>query len=265
MKATVNGVSINHRLEGPSGAPVVVLHHPLATNMTTWDELTAALVPTYRVLQLDARGHGESEAPKGAYTLEMLAGDVVALMDHCAIAKAHFLGLSMGGMVGQYLGLLHAARFHSLVLASTSSRIPADAQGVWEQRIANAKAGGMASQVEAAMARWVSPAALEGNPALVKRLSTMIAATPLDGYLGWCEAIRRLDVTDRLGAIRLPTRVIVGALDPATPVAASEAIHGAIPGSELIVVPGVSHMLHNEAPDLFNGHVLTFLKAHAQG
>lgn len=263
MKASVNGFSMNYEISGPDRAPAVILHHPLATNLSTWDELTAALAPRYRVVRLDARGHGQSEATKGAYSMEMLAQDVVALMDHLKIERAHFLGLSMGGMVGQYLGILHGARFASLVLASTSSRIPDEAQPVWDQRISAARAGGMKSQVEGALARWVSPAGLE-NPALVGRLTTMIEATPLDGYIGWCEGIRRLNATDRLGAVKVPTRVIVGELDPATPVAAAQTIHKGIKGSELVIVPGVSHMLQNEDPAAFNAQVLPFIDKHAR-
>jgi 3-oxoadipate enol-lactonase len=263
MKSTVNGIDINYELSGAADGPVVVLHHPLATNLTCWDELTAALEADYRVLRLDARGHGKSDAPAGPYTFETLAKDVVELMTACGVEKASFLGLSMGGMVGQYLGLLHPERFNSLILVSTSSRIPDEAKPLWDQRIAAVKTGGMASQVDAAMQRWVSPRALSENAALVDRLRKMIMATPIDGYVGWCQAIQGLNVTDRLGAIRLPTRVIVGEIDPATPVAASEAIHKAIPGSELVIVPGVSHMLHNEEPELFHSHVLPFLDAHA--
>jgi pimeloyl-ACP methyl ester carboxylesterase len=136
-------------------------------------------------------------------------------------------------------------------------------QPLWEQRITAVKSGGMVTQIEGALTRWVSPRALQENPALVGRLTKMIQATPIDGYCGWCQAISGLNVTDRLGAIRLPTRVIVGELDPATPVAAAEAIHAAIPGSDLIIVAGVSHMLHNEEPELFHSHVLPFLAAHA--
>lgn len=264
MKAKVNGININFELSGSNDGPTVVLHHPLATNLTSWDELTEALEPRYRVLRLDARGHGKSDAPKGAYTFEMLAKDVVDLMTNCGIDKAHFVGLSMGGMVGQYLGLLHPDRFHSLCLVSTSSRIPPEAKAIWDQRIANAPAQGMAAQVEGALQRWVSPTALKHNPSLVKRLTNMIEATPVDGYIGWCHAISGLDATNRLGAIKAPTRVIVGELDPATPVAASQAIHAAIPGSDLVIVPGVSHMLHNEEPDVFNAHVLSFLDAHTR-
>ena len=123
MKSTVNGIAINYELSGAADGPAVVLHHPLATNLSCWDELTAALEEKYRVLRLDARGHGQSDAPAGAYTFETLAKDVVDLMTACGIEKASFLGLSMGGMVGQYLGLLHPERFKCLLLVSTSSRI----------------------------------------------------------------------------------------------------------------------------------------------
>lgn len=263
MKASINGISMNYEDTGAQSAQTVLLHHPLATNLSTWDELTAALSPSYRVVRMDARGHGQSEAPKGAYGLEMLAQDMVSLMDHLDITRAHFLGLSMGGMVGQYLGLLHAARFASLVLASTTSRIPDEAQPIWDQRIAGAKADGMKSQVGGALGRWVSPAG-QKNPALVSRLSKMIEATPLDGYLGWCEAIRRLNVTDRLGTINVPTKVIVGELDPSTTVAAAQTIHKGIPGSEIAIVPGVSHMLQNEDPAAFNAQVLPFIDKHAK-
>jgi 3-oxoadipate enol-lactonase len=264
MKTQGNGIDINYELSGPDNAPAVVLHHPLATTLGSWDELTAALSPRYRVLRLDARGHGQSDAPAGPYTFEMLAKDVVDLMSACGIDKAAFIGLSMGGMVGQYLGLLHPERFNSLTLVSTSSRVPDEAKTLWDQRVKAVMTSGMVSQVEGALQRWVSPRALKENTALVARLSKMIERTPIDGYVGWCQAIRGLDVTSRLGAIRLPTRVIVGEIDPATPVAASQAIHAAIPGSELIVVPGVSHMLHNEDPELFHSHILPFLAAHAR-
>lgn len=263
MKSTVNGIAINYELSGAADGPAVVLHHPLATNLTCWDELATALEEKYRVLRLDARGHGQSDAPVGAYTFETLAKDVVDLMTACGMEKASFLGLSMGGMVGQYLGLLHPERFNCLLLVSTSSRVPDEAQPIWDQRIAAVRSEGMASQVDGAMQRWVSPRALKENAALVERLRKMILATPVDGYLGWCQAIRGLSVTSRLGAIKLPTRVIVGEIDPATPIAASQAIHEAIPGSDLVIVPGVSHMLHNEEPELFHSHVLPFLDAHA--
>jgi 3-oxoadipate enol-lactonase len=262
MRATINGFEMNFETSGPARASAVVLHHPLATNLTIWDELTRALEPNYRVVRMDARGHGLSEAPKGPYDFETLAGDVVKLMDHLAITKARFLGLSMGGMVGQYLGFLHPSRFHSLCLVSTSSAVPSEALPLWDERIRTASSSGMSPLVEGAMARWVAPNALHSKPALVARLRAMIESTPPEGYVGWCQAIRTLNVTSRLKEVRLPTRVIVGALDPATPPAAAEVIHREIQGSDLIVIPGVSHMLHVEEPEAFHAAVLPFMGAH---
>ena len=262
MKVSANGIQFNVDVSGSDTATPVVLHHPLATNLSCWDELTSVLNPKYRVIRFDARGHGHTDAPKGAYKFETLADDVVQLMDKLGVAKAHFLGLSMGGMIGQYLGLLHPSRFHTLCLVSTSSHTPAAGKALWDERITNAGTLGMDSVVDGAMARWVAPDALSGRPALVERLKSMIRTTPADGYIGWCEAIRHLDVTARLKAVKLPTCVIVGALDPATPPAAAEVISNEIKGSDLIVMPGVSHMLHNEEPAAFGRHVTEFLARH---
>ena len=259
MKAIINGIVLNYDVSGPETAPAVVLHHPLATHLGTWDALTATLNKTYRVIRFDARGHGASAAPPGAYNFETLAADVIALMDYVGAKKAHFLGLSMGGMVGQYLGLLHPARFHSLTLVSTTSATPAVGQALWDERIKNSIDLGMASVVDGAMQRWVAPTVISGNPGLVQRLKTMITDTPAPGYAGWCGAIRHLNVTAKLAVIKLPTLVVVGALDPATPPAAAEVIHSHITGSKLVVMPGVSHMLQEEDPHAFAAHVVPFL------
>jgi 3-oxoadipate enol-lactonase len=261
MQASINGIRMTYDVSGAESAPVVVLHHPLATNLTIWDEITPVLTGKYRVVRFDARGHGQTEAPKGPYTFETLAADVVALMDHLKIKKADFLGLSMGGMVGQYLGLLHASRFSSLQVVSTSSRVPDEAKSLWVDRVVVAREQGMASQVAPALGRWITEENSQ-KPALVVPLSKMIETTPLEGYAGWCACIRGLNVTDRLKAITLPTRVIVGKADPATPVAASEAIHREIKGSDLVIMPNVSHMLCAEDPPAFQKHVLEFLAKH---
>jgi len=259
MEAPINGIRMNYAVEGPEGATPIVLHHSLATNLTLWDELTAALIPRYRVIRFDARGHGATEPTKAPYDFETLSADVVGLLDQLKISQAHFLGLSMGGMVGQYLGLLHPKRFLSLTLSSTSSRVPPEGQALWAERIKDTREKGIDSQVNVAMPRWVTAANQKAKPAVAERLVRMIRATPAEGFCGWGEAIRTLNVTDRLKAIALPTNVIVGAEDPGTPPAAAEAIHREIKGSNLIVVPGVSHMLCAEEPVVFNKHVLAFL------
>ena len=165
----------------------------------------------------------------------------------------------MGGMVGQYLGLLHPDRFHSLALVSTSSEMAALGAQIWQDRIRIAESEGMAAVVDGALARWVAPSAMAHRPQLIKRLSAMITSTPVAGYVGWCRAISQLDVTERLPEISLPTHVIVGALDPATPPAAARVIQQAIPGATITEMPGVSHMLQLEEPATFNGEIRTFL------
>jgi 3-oxoadipate enol-lactonase len=262
VKATINGIVMNYEVAGDATQPAVILHHPLATNLTFWDELTAALHKDYRVIRFDARGHGQTDAHVGAYDFDVLAKDTVALIDHLGVKRAGYVGLSMGGMVGQFLGLNHAHRFTCLALVSTSSRVPDEVRHMWADRVVVAREHGMGSQVEPAMQRWVAAKARETRPDLVARFATMIETTPLEGYAGWCGAIRNLNVTDRLKAITLPTTVIVGEEDPATPVAASQAIHANIPGSKLVIMPGVSHMLSSENPTEFHGHVLPFLAAH---
>lgn len=261
MRARINGIEMAFDILGATDAPAVVLHHPLATNSTFWDEAATALAAKYRVIRFDARGHGASDAPTGPYDFATLARDVVALMDHVGVERAQFVGLSMGGMVAQFLGLDHAKRFLSLTIASSSSRTPPEMRHVWAERATTTRAKGMSSQVEPALQRWLAAAA-RGRGALVARCTKMIEATPVEGYLGWCSAIEHLDTTSRLGGIKVPTRVIVGAEDPATPVAASEAIHRAIPGSELVIMSGVSHMLAIEDPAAFHAQLLPFLDRH---
>jgi 3-oxoadipate enol-lactonase len=258
MQATINGFRMNYAVEGPESAPTVVLHHPLATDLSIWDELTAALLPRYRVVRFDARGQGASEATAAPYNLATLAADTVALLDHLKIARAHFLGLSMGGMVGQHLGLDHPQRFASLILCSTTSRMPPETHALWEERAKVVREKGMTSQVELALSRWLAASSMK-RPDLVARMTRYIESSPVEGYAGWCLAIRDLNVTDRLKAIKLPTLVVVGAADPSTPPAAAQVIHREIAGSELVEVPGVSHQLHVEEPATFNRHVLEFL------
>ncbi len=262
MRATVNGIAVNYEVSGPVDAPAVVLHHPLASNLTTWNALTAVLEPRYRVVRMDARGHGKTEAPDGPYTFETLAADVVGLLDHLGIAKARFLGLSMGGMVGQYLGLLFPERFHSLCLVSTTSAVPAGATKLWDERIRVASTGDLSSLIDAATGRWVTLETAKNRPELLAQLRADMQATPPKGYAGWSHAIRDLDITARLKDIRLPTRVIVGARDPATPPSAAAVIHREIAGSDLVEIPDVSHMLHVEQPEVFHSHVLPFFVAH---
>ena len=262
MKITANGISINYQLEGPSGGPVVTLSHSLATNLSMWDPQMTALLSRYRILRYDTRGHGGTDTPAGPYTLEQLAEDVRALLGAMGIARTHFIGLSMGGFIGQLLALSHPELLQSLVLCDTTSRIPPEARPTWDERIRVAQIRGMEPHVEPTIGRWFTPPFREQRADLVNPVRAIIRGTPPQGYIGCCHAIAALDLTDHLGGVRVPTLVIVGEDDPATPVAASRTIHERIQGSELVILKSASHLSNLEQPEAFNRAVTAFLAKH---
>lgn len=257
MKANSNGISIHYVVEGQG--PWVVMSHSLACNVSMWDEQAAVLARSFRVLRFDTRGHGATDAPAGAYDLDTLADDLVGLLDVLKVDHAHYVGLSMGGMIGMTAALKHPARFASLALCDTSSRVPPEAAPVWEGRIKAAKEQGMEPLVEPTLQRWFTEPFYTAQKAVMTRVGQMIRSTPVAGYIGCCHAIPKINLTDRLGAIRCPARVIVGDQDVGTPVAMSRAIQEAIPGSDLVVIPSASHLSNLEQPQAFNRALTEFL------
>ena len=262
MKITANGISINYQVEGPASGPVVTLSHSLATNLSMWDPQARALASRYRVVRFDTRGHGGTDAPAGAYALEQLAEDARALLHALGIARTHFIGLSMGGFIGQLLALTHPEMLQSLVLCDTTSRVPPEARPTWDERIRVAQTQGMAPHVEPTIGRWFTAPFRERRADVVNPVRAIIRGTHPQGYIGCCHAIAALDLTDRLGGIRIPTLVIVGEDDPATPVAASRTIHERIKGSELVILKSASHLSNLEQAEAFNRAITTFLARH---
>jgi 3-oxoadipate enol-lactonase len=258
-----NGIDINYEISGKPGAPVVVLSHSLGSSRIMWNPQMALLEPAYSVLRYDTRGHGESSAPAGAYTLEQLAADALALADALDIDRFHWVGLSMGGMIGQCLALDHPDRLASLCLCDTAATVGADAQPVWDERIAAAKKDGPQALVQGTLERWFTPAYLQPEGPHVSEIRDQFLSTPVDGFIGCSEAIRRLDYLERLGEITLTTLIMVGEDDPGTPVAASQMMHERIPDSRMVVIPSAAHLSNIEQADIFNGHLLDFLKEHA--
>jgi 3-oxoadipate enol-lactonase len=259
MKIHANGIDIEYQLSGQEGAPVVMLSHSLASSMVMWTPQLGSLEPHFKVLRYDMRGHGGSDAPEGAYTLELLADDVVALLDALRIDAVHFVGLSIGGMIGQGLALSHGARLKSLTLCDTSAIMPDEAQPILQQRIAAARQNGMADQVDGTLERWFTPEYLQANPPEVEMIRQQIRATPLAGYIGCSEALRGLNYLQRLSEITLATLVMVGEEDPGTPVAAAEAIHERIAGSQLVILPAARHLSNIEQAAAFNNALMGFL------
>lgn len=261
MKASANGISINYTLEGPAHAPVVTLSHSLATDLSMWDPTVPALKDRFRVLRYETRGHGRTDAPKGAYTLDQLADDALGLLGALGIERTHWVGLSMGGMIGQTLALKAPQVFASLSLCDTSSRVPAEAKPAWQDRIRTAESQGMEPLVEPTLARWFTEPFRNSRKDVIGAVATMIRNTPPAGYAGCCHAISSLDLTDRIHAIKMPAIAIVGEDDPGTPVAAHKVIHERIAGCRLEVIPRAAHLSNIEQPDAFNKVLTSFLFA----
>jgi 3-oxoadipate enol-lactonase len=262
MKILANDIQINYELTGQEEGSVVMLSHSLASSMVMWNPQLEPLESQFRVLRYDMRGHGDSEAPDGAYTLELLVMDAVALLDSLAIDTVHFVGLSIGGMIGQGLALNYGNRLRSLTLCDTSAIMPEEAQPILQERITAARENGMAAQVDQTLERWFTPEYLKKNPPELEKIRRQIQATPLAGYIGCSEALRGLRYLDRLSAIKHPTLIMVGEDDPGTPVAASEAIHERITGSQLVILPSARHLSNIEQAEAFNKSLMNFLLQH---
>ncbi len=257
MKIKTNGIGINYVIEGKG--PWLVMSHSLACDLSMWDEQAVLLKKQFRVLRFDTRGHGASDAPIGAYSLDMLSEDLRGLLDGLKVENPHFIGLSMGGMIGMTFALKYPNRLRSLVLCDTSSRIPSEASAIWEGRIKTATEQGMEPLVEPTLKRWFTEPFFNANSAMMTRVGKLIRATPVAGFAGCCHAIRPLNLTSKLGAITCPVQVVVGEQDAGTPVAMSRDIVNAIPGSELVIIPSASHLSNLEQPAKFNDVVSGFL------
>ena len=255
---TVEGATLAVRLDGPAAAPILLLSNSLSSDMTMWDDQVPRWAQHFRIVRYDQRGHGCSGASPGPYTLERLGRDAVAVLDFLGVARAHFCGLSMGGMVGMWLLTHTRERIERAVLANTSAHMGPPA--LWNERIALARAGGMEATVEPTVTRWFPAAFHARAPATIERMRNMIRRTSLEGYVGCCEAIRDMDQRESIRAVRSPTLVIIGANDPATTPRAGRAIHAAIPGAAMIVLDA-GHISNVEQPAAFTDAVQEFLTA----
>ncbi len=261
MYIQTNGIKIYTELSGKRGKPVVILSHCLASSLVMWDPQIEILSANYQVIRYDMRGHGKSEVPKGPYSLEMFGEDALGLLDTLGIDRVHWVGISMGGMVGQYVALNHPHRLSSLVLCDTASHVPPEVQPLWQERIDGAREKGMESQLQGTLERWFSPTFLHQNLPIVDIMRKQFLATSVEGYISSIEAIRRLNYINRLHEITLPTLIIVGEDDPGTPIASSEEMHKRIKDSKMVVIRSARHLSNIEQPEAFNATLLDFLKS----
>ncbi len=260
MKIKANGIEMNYELSGNENGEAVMLSHSLGASLDMWAPRMECLEPGYRVLRYDLRGHGSTDAPSGAYTLEQLGDDAIALLDVFGIGTVHWVGLSIGGMIGQSIALNHPDRLKCVALCDTAAVVPEEAQPIWQERIDDALSKGMKSQVDMTMERWFTAPYLSTNSPSMKRIRDQFLATPVAGFVGCGEAIRRLNYLERLNEIKKPTLIMVGEEDLGTPVAASEAIHAQISNSKLVVLPSAAHLSNVEQSELFNKELVAFLE-----
>ena len=253
-----NGVKLHYEIEGREDAPVLVLSNSLGTTLEMWAPQMPALLQHFRVLRHDARGHGRSDVPPGPYSTAQLGADVLALMDHLGIARAHFCGLSMGGMIGMWLGTHHAGRLDRLALCNTAAKI--GTPETWNPRIAKVEAEGMASIVDTVLERWFTDRFRARAPEQVAVVRDMLLNTAPAGYSANCAAVRDMDQRADLASIRVPTLVIAGTHDGSTPAADGRAVADAIPGARYVELDA-AHLSNWEQSEQFTQALVAFLTA----
>jgi len=217
MQIKSNGTTFNCVVEGPAGAPWITLSHALANNLTLWDEIAAGLSDRYRVLRYDQRGHGASEAVPGPYSFPMLIDDVLGIWDHLGVEKSHWIGLSIGGMIGYGLGIHHPERLHTIIACDSRPDAPPDYAAYFQSRIDKARDKGMEGVVESTIERWFTPETLAENPPVLDRVRQMIRTTTPVGHEGCCEALKTLAYGPDLHKIPVPVLFIGGEKDKGAP------------------------------------------------
>ena len=251
-----NGVQLRYEIDGPSDGPVLALSNSLGTDVSMWAPQLPAFSKQFRVVRYDTRGHGASAVTPGPYTIEQLARDAIALLDGLGIERAHFCGLSMGGMVGMWLGVNAPQRINKLVLCNTAARIgPPE---LWNTRIENVRKGGMEAIATAVIERWFTPPFRERSASAIEPVRRTLVATPPDGYIACCAAVRDMDQREAIARIGTPTLVIAGAQDAATPPEDGRFLAEKIPGAKYVELEA-AHLSNIEVVDGFTDAVLRFL------
>lgn len=248
---------LHHVVDGPVGAPVLVLSNSLGTTLEMWEPQLARFAESFRVVRYDRRGHGRSPVVAGATSIDDLGGDLVELLDELALERVSFCGLSLGGVVGMWLAVNAPARVERLALCCTAASF-APRQG-WVDRAATVRAEGTGAVADAVLGRWFRPFFQEAHPDVVARFRAMLVSTPAEGYAACCDALADADFTGRLGEIAAPTLVLSGAADLVAPPATGAALAAAIPDATHTIVEGAAHIANIEQPDAFTAALLRHL------
>ena len=257
-----DGTPLHVRIDaGPhADAPTVVFAHSLGCTLALWDPQVEALAAYFRMVRYDLRGHGRSGAPDTDYTLAQMGADALAVIDATAAsAPVHFVGLSLGGMVGMWLGVHHPQRLKRLVLANTTPHIPL--RDMFSQRMQTARTEGMAGIAAPTIDRWLGPTFKAAHPAQRDGLVAAMAAMSAQGYAGCCAVLREADQRGDMARIGLPTLVVAGVDDPATPPASAQQLAQLIAGARVVSIANAAHLSNIENPVAFNDALLNHLLA----
>ena len=246
----------NYKIQGTPNSPVLMFSNSLGADLTMWDELVPLLLPYFRVLQYDTRGHGQSELTEGPYTIERLGKDVISLLDQLNIDKVYFCGLSMGGLIGQYLGIHHPDRLHKLILSNTDSKIGTAEK--WNERINTINEQGMQAIVDGTMEKWFTPSYHKTKPARVAEMKKIFLANKTAGYSACCAAIGAADFRSEIKKITAETLIITGDEDAVTNVVQAEGLQKEIPNAKLKVFPA-RHLPSTELPIEYADTLIDFI------
>lgn len=255
---TADGCRLAYRFDGPEDAPVLLLSNSLGTHMAMWDRQLAAFSSRFRVLRYDSRGHGGSDAPRGGYSMDRLGRDVIELLDALQLERVHFCGLSLGGMVGQWLGIRAPERMRRMVLANTAAFM--GPPSAWDDRIHLVLSDGMAPIAHASAQRWFTAEFQGSDAAAVAEVQAMLLATDPAGYAGCCAAIRDMDMRRMVRLIERPVLVIGGAFDPATSPDQCRSLAQSISGAQFALLEA-AHLSNVEQPSGFAAASIDFLIA----
>jgi 3-oxoadipate enol-lactonase len=251
-----DGCTLHVEIDGPERAPILMLSNSLGTDLHMWDQQVGPFTKHFRLLRYDRRGHGKSAVPKGPYSMERLGRDVIAILDGLGIERINWCGLSMGGMVGQWLGANAPGRVGKLILSNTSAYYPD--KTIWDGRIKLVRDKGLGRVVDATMERWFTAEFRQRAPQTIASVREMFLATDVEGYIGCGEAIRDMDHRPLLPKIAAPTLVIAGRYDQGTPLEANQYIAEHIPNARIAVLEA-AHLSNIELPQLYADTVLKFL------
>lgn len=262
MLLTLEGRRLHYDLVGSEGRPVVCFTHSLAADGGMWAEQTVPLLEqNYRVLRVDMRGHGGSDPVPGDYTMDQLADDLARVLDALGFDRVHYIGLSIGGMIGQAFALRHGAKLRSMMLCDTMPATPPNAEAAWGPRVkAVREANSLLPLADGTMERWFTDAFRRRDPGRWKQIRETIVGTTPAGYLGCAAAIQNFDFVPKLPSVKVPTLVVCGAEDEGTPPASNRRIAELVPGARFEEIADARHLPNVERPDAFNRVMTDWLR-----